>query len=237
MHELSIIIPAYNEANIIPNTIKQIHEYFNNINLDVEIILVDNCSNDNTQNVISKLSKNIPNLVYLKENMLGKGYAVNRGILSSKGKYCFICDADLSMPINEFAKFYPMKDDVDIVIGSREMKESVRTNESITTHYRGRIFNFIVRLLQLTKYKDTQCGFKLFRKEAGNCLFNLQLTFGFCFDVEILFIAFLKSYRVSEVPILWNHCTNTKVKFFKDSSIMFFDLLRIYYYYFRGFYK
>ena len=120
----------------------------------------------------------------------GKSAAVRTGMLAGKGDYLFICDADLSMPIEEVNKFMPpVRDGYDVAIASREVPGSRRIGEPEYRHFMGRVFNFIVRVLAIPRIHDTQCGFKVFRRDVAEEVFRLQTIDGWAFDVEVLFIA------------------------------------------------
>jgi hypothetical protein len=149
-------------------------------------------------------------------------------MLEAKGKHRFICDADLSMPIDEVDKFLPpVLDDYDIAIGSREVEGAVRYHEPLYRHWIGRVFNWVVQLLTLPGIEDTQCGFKCFKAEAAEDLFSSQRLDGWTFDVEVLFLAHKRGYRVIEIPIHWYYHPGSRIKLFQDSLTMFSDLFRI----------
>jgi hypothetical protein len=144
------------------------------------------------------------------------------------GDYRFICDADLSMPIEEVSRFLPPAlEGYDIAIASREAPGAVRYGEPAYRHRLGRIFNALVRALAVPGFQDTQCGFKCFRAPVAEDLFGVQRLDGWTFDVEVLYIALRRGYRVVEVPIHWTYNPGSRVRPIHDSLTMFADLFRI----------
>lgn len=149
-------------------------------------------------------------------------------MLAACGQYRFICDADLSMPIEQVNRFLPPQlADVEIAIASRESPGSVRYNEPHYRHLVGRVFNTLVRWMALPGLRDTQAGFKCFRGDIAAELFPLQTIMGWTFDVEVLYIARRRGYRIVEVPIDWYFNADSKVRVWRDSVTMFTDLLAI----------
>jgi len=225
---LSIIIPAFNEAKRIPETLRKINAYLLQQDFPCEIIVVENGSSDGTYNIVNEMQAEICCLTVLHEDRRGKGWAVQQGMLQAKGDYLFICDADLSMPIEEVANFMPPAQlSAPIAIGSREAPGAVRYNEPEYRHLIGRIFNWLARLIVLPGLNDTQCGFKLFREDAAKDVFPKLTIFGWTFDVEALFIARKLGYKIVEVPIHWHHHPHSTVKVFRDSFRMGLDLIKI----------
>lgn len=225
---LSIIIPAYNEEHRLPRTLEQIFTFLDKQSYTAEILIVENGSNDRTFEVAQKFAKQRKRVHLFREEKRGKGNAVRRGMLEAQGLYRFLCDADLSMPIPEVNKFLPpVLKDVDIAIGSREVSGAVRYNEPHYRHFTGRIFNTLIQWLVLPDLEDTQCGFKCFRAEVAEDVFRYQTLTGWSFDVEILYIAERKGYRIQEIPINWYFKADTKISVFQDSWQMFLDLLTI----------
>jgi dolichyl-phosphate beta-glucosyltransferase len=225
---LSIIIPAYNEENRLPHTLEQIFSFLQKQSYATEVLVVENGSKDRTFEIATGFAKQYPNLRVFQEKQKGKGSAVKHGLLEARGAYRFMCDADLSMPIAEVEKFLPPAiNGADIAIASREVKGAVRYNEPYLRHLTGRIFNNLIRLLVLPDLQDTQCGFKCFRAQIVEDIFSYQTLNGWSFDVEILYIAQRKGYRIREVPIHWYFNADTKISILKDSWHMFLDLLAI----------
>jgi hypothetical protein len=149
-------------------------------------------------------------------------------MLEARGEYRFMCDADLSMPIDELVRFLPPQlVSFDVAIGSREAPGAIRYNEPSYRHFGGRAVNTMIRVLALPGLQDTQCGFKCFRAEIAEDLFSLQTLDNWSFDIEILYIARLRGYRISEVPIPWYFNPDTKLVVVQDAVQMGLDILTI----------
>ena len=224
---LSIIIPAYNEESRLPQTLEQVFTFLEGENYPAEVIVVENGSKDQTLSLAQELSEKYIMLRVLHNEEAGKGLAVQRGMLEADGEYRIFCDADLSMPIEEIRRFIPPNLEKDIVIASREVKGAIRYDEPNYRHFTGRIFNLLIRLLALPKLHDTQCGFKGFRAEVAEDLFQYQSIDGWAFDVEILFIAKMRGYEIVELPIPWHYNDESKISVLRDSFRMFMDLIKI----------
>lgn len=193
-----------------------------------EVIIVENGSSDRTLELAHEFASHQPNLIVLHEERPGKGNAVRRGVLEAQGEYRFICDADLSMPIEELTKFLPpVLTGYDVMIGSREAPGAVRYNEPPYRHWGGRAINLIIRILILPGLNDTQCGFKCFRAEAALELFGLQTIDGWSFDIEILYLARKKRMSIREIPIHWYFGADSKVNAIRDAMRMISDIFRI----------
>ena len=232
---LSIILPAHNEQDRLPDSLTRILGFLAAQSLEAEIIVVENGSTDRTAEVAETFARSRPGLRVLRELRRGKGLAVRRGILAATGDYRFICDVDLSMPIEQVTRFLPPAlVDTPIAIASREAPGAVRYDEPPHRHWVGRGFNLLVRLLAVPGLHDTQCGFKCFRADAAEELFRLQVLDGWTFDVEVLFLARRKGYRVAEIPIPWYYVPGSRVRLLRDSFAMLTDLLRIRWYAARG---
>ena len=225
---LSIIVPAYNEENRLPRSLEQILEFAAQQTFGVEVIVVDDGSQDDTAAIVDEVHQHSPFVCVIRNPHRGKGYAVKTGMLAGSGEYLFLCDADLSMPIAEVLTFLPPRlEGYDVAIGSREIQGARRYNEPPYRHLMGRMFNLIVRIFAVRGFQDTQCGFKSFRHDAARTLFSLQTMDGFGFDVEVLFIAQRKGYRILEVPIDWCHVSNSRIDPVKDTLKMVRDVLRV----------
>jgi dolichyl-phosphate beta-glucosyltransferase len=225
---LSIIIPAYNEEHRLPRTLEQVFSFLSQQPYSAEVIVVENGSQDHTLEIARSYAQRFSQLKILQLAERGKGRAVQHGMLQASGEYCFMCDADLSMPVEEINLFIPpVLVDFDIAIASREAPGAVRYNEPDIRHFVGRIFNSMIRVLALPELNDTQCGFKCFRLSVVHDLFTRQTLPGWSFDVEVLFIARQRGYRIVEVPIHWYFNPDSKIRVFKDSIRMAIDLLTI----------
>jgi len=223
----SIIIPAHNEQNRLPSTLDQILHFLKQQSFPSEVIVVENGSTDHTPEIAQQFAKDHENLRVIQSEK-GKGAAVRQGMIAATGDYRFMCDADLSMPVDEIVKFIPPKlQDFDIAIASREAKGAVRYNEPSYRHLGGRGINFIIQTLILPGLNDTQCGFKCFRAEVAKDIFNRQTLLGWSFDIELLYIARRQGYRILEIPIHWYHFSDSKVNALRDALRMIRDIFRI----------
>ena len=225
---MSIVIPAHNEETRLPGTLEQVFRFLAQQDFPAEVIVVENGSNDRTYEIAREFTERHPALRVIQNDWRGKGLAVQRGVKEAKGEYVFLCDADLSMPIEEIGKFLPPQLlNADIAIASREAHGAVRYNEPYYRHFTGRVFNTLIRWLVLPKLQDTQCGFKCIRAETARDIFRYQTLTGWAFDVELLFIARRHGYSVVEIPIHWYFNADSKISVLRDSLRMFLDLLAI----------
>lgn len=225
---LSIIIPAHNEEHRLPPTLTAVDAYLGRQAYTSEIIVVENGSQDLTAVVTEAFAADHPRVRLIREKGRGKGLAVRTGMLAARGQYRFICDADLSMPIDEVAKFLPPQlDGYAVAIGSREVPGARRYNEPAYRHFQGRVFSNLVKVFALPGFEDTQCGFKCFRADAAEDVFRVQVFDGMSFDVEVLFIAAQRGYRIVEVPIDWYYRSESRVHPILDPLRMLRDILII----------
>ena len=228
MTYLSIIVPAHNEEQRLPETLRAIDGFINTQPYAVEVLVVENGSVDDTAQVVRAYRAEHEHVRLLQEPGRGKGLAVRRGMLAAQGEFRFMCDADLSMPIEQVARFLPPQlTDFDVAIGSREVDGAVRFYEPAFTHVRGRVFSNLVKLFALPDFEDTQCGFKCFRAQAALDLFSTQRLDGMSFDVEVLYIARKRGYRIVEVPVDWYFHRETRVRMLQDSFGMLADILAL----------
>jgi glycosyltransferase involved in cell wall biosynthesis len=241
---LSIVIPAFNEALRIVPTLEAVVGFLGNTPWAAELIIVDDGSTDGTERLAQGFIERtrdgeVPVRLLLNGSNRGKGYSVRNGFLHSNGEIVAFTDADLSAPIEELPK---LLDDIvigeqDIVIGSRAVDRSlIGKHQSPWRELAGRTFNLMMKAIVGLDYRDTQCGFKAYRREAARPIFESQTIDGFSFDVEILFLAKKKKLRIKEVPVVWSHAEGSRVHMLKDSAKMFLDLLRIRWNDFRGLY-
>ncbi len=225
---LSIVIPALNEEQRLPDTLARLLGFIEQQSYASEVLVVDNGSTDATAEIAREFGRAHPTIRLLRSDRRGKGLAVRLGMLAAAGEYRFFCDADLSMPVDQIGRFLPPAlTDVDIAIASREAAGAVRYAEPLYRHWIGRAFNLLVRLLAVPGLHDTQCGFKCFRAEAAQDLFAVQRLDGWTFDVEVLFIARQRGYRVAEIPVPWYYVPGSRVRPVRDSVAMLVDLFRI----------
>ncbi len=228
---LSIIIPAYNEEKRIGPTLSNVCGFFKTKNYEYEVILVDDGSSDRTVSEAedSELA-NTGKLKIVKNSVnKGKGFSVKNGILKSLGEYVLFSDADLSTPIEEADKLFDhIGKGYDIVIGSRSIAGSnVKVRQPFYREKMGRIFNYFINSLLMGGFIDTQCGFKLFKGSVARQIGKELTINGFCFDVEMLYLARKEGYKIAEVGITWENSPQSKVRVFSSSLSMFIDLLKI----------
>jgi len=225
---LSIVIPAHNEERRLPRTLEQVFAFLKQQSYAAEVLIVENGSSDRTFEIAQSFAEQHRNLRVVRSAESGKGLAVRLGMLEAEGEYRFMCDADLSMPIEELNRFLPPAlKDFDIAIGSREVKGARRFNEPIHRHLGGRLINLMIRLLILPPLQDTQCGFKCFRAPIAEDLFRQQTLDGWSFDIELLFVAYRRGYRVAEIPVDWYYRAESKVSAVRDALRMINDIFRI----------
>ncbi len=222
---LSFIIPAYNEAERIQESLDKINEYFSNKKYSVEIIVVDDGSNDTT--IETAKANDFVKVISQGQN-LGKGAAVKRGMLEANGEIRLFSDADLSTPVYETEKLLNEINNSDICIGSRALDySSIKKHQPFYREFMGKSFNKIVQTLVIKGIKDTQCGFKAFTEKAANDIFKDAKIEGFGFDVEILYLAKMKGYSVKEISVEWYNDERSKINPVTDSLKMFQDILKV----------
>lgn len=215
---LSIVIPAHNEERRLPPSLAKIDAFLRTQPYSYEVIVVENGSSDRTSEVTREFAQTHPYVKLMEVQTRGKGLAVKAGMLEAKGEYRFICDTDLSMPIEEISKFLPPSlEGYDLMIGSREGEGARRIGEPEYRHLMGRILNFIVKVTAVPQFEDTQCGFKMFHRHAAEDLFSVQRMTGIGFDVELIYIALRRGYKIAVVPITWYFDADSRMKLFRDS--------------------
>ena len=227
---LSIVIPAHNEEHRLPPSLAQIDGFLAAQAFAAEVIIVENGSRDRTFDVAMECARRYPNVRVMQSpnNLRGKGLAVKQGMLAAGGDWRFICDADLSMRIDELTRFLPPETEgYDIAIASREAPGAIRVDEPEYRHLMGRVNNFIIKAAAINDYEDTQCGFKLFSGPVADDLFTVQRMNGIGFDVELLFIAKKRGYRVKEVPITWHYDPYSTMRLWDDSVRMLQEIWQI----------
>lgn len=225
---LSVIIPAYNEAQRIPKSFEALRRYAGSKDFSIELIIVDDGSKDSTPAILENMRVSWPGLRILRHEITrGKGYSVRRGFLDAQGEYILFTDADLSTPIEEADQLLSLieSEHADAVIGSRALRRDlIGIHQHWLREFGGRFFNLLMRLFTGLKIYDTQCGFKLFRRETTRFAFELQRVEGFGFDPEVLFLIQRFGGKILEVPVRWDNDPATTVRFARDSSIMLMEL-------------
>lgn len=209
--EYSIIVPVWNEEERIKESLIKIIEFFDKKQKKFEVLVVDDGSKDKTVEVVKSINDERINIISYPENQ-GKGFAVKTGILVSKGEIILITDCDLSTPIEEFDKLITYINDYEIVIGSRALPESdVQVRQSLYKVILGKLGNLLIRLIAVKGIKDTQCGFKIFKKST-KIIFEKQTIKRWGFDFEVLFLAQKFNFKIKEVPVIWINDTRSKVR-------------------------
>jgi len=236
---LSVVVPAYNEETRLPQTLIEVTAYLKIQGYSWEIVVVDDGSLDRTAEVVEDFIREYPGVSLLRKEHRGKASAITSGLFAAKGEIVLFCDADLSVPIQELDKVLPLfNDGYDIVIGSREMPGARRYGEPYYRHIMGRVFNYLVTLLAVRGFRDTQCGFKALRASVAQSLFRLMKLYRADgvpikgpmvtgFDVELLFLAKKQGYRTAEVPVQWYYAAGSKVDPLRDTFRMLGDILRV----------
>lgn len=225
---LSIIIPAHNEQRRLPPSLEKIDAFLQNQPFEAEVIVVENGSTDQTVEVAKAFAKDHPYVRVVQATVRGKGLAVKVGMQAARGEFRFICDADLSMPIEEIVKFLPPHSNgYDMIIATREGPGANRVGEPEHRHIMGRILNFIIKLTAVPGIEDTQCGFKMFSRRAAEDLFTAQQMVGIGFDVELIYVARKRGYRIKEVPITWYFDPDSRMRLVHDSLHILLEIYEI----------
>jgi len=235
---LSIIIPAYNEANRIVDTLDQLTLYLSQQNSGYEIIVVNDGSTDDTTRTVEQTNTPHPRAIEYTPNR-GKGHAVKTGMQAAQGDYRLFYDADASTPIDQLEKCWPQfQAGYDIVIGSRSMQGAdVQVHQAWYRENMGRIYNLLLRILALTHFPDTQCGFKIFTAQAAAIIFPRQTIEGFAFDAELLYIAKRHNLKTQQIPVTWINSPQTTLHAATDSANMILETIKIRWNALRGRYK
>lgn len=226
---MSIVIPAYNEAGRLPTTLEKIARYADAHTEVLEIVIVDDGSRDSTASVVRDAAKRDPRIRLVSYALnAGKGYAIRRGIIETRGDLVLISDADLSTPIEEIEKLTAALQQHDIAIGSRGVDEStVKQRQRWYRQKMGKVFNRIMRSVTGLPYIDTQCGFKLMSRSVAREIFGQATVDRFAFDVEMLMLAHQRGFTVAEVPVLWFNSSDSRVHIVRDSMRMLRDVLAL----------
>lgn len=228
--ELSIVIPAYNEAQRIGPTLEAITAHMNACGLDYELLVVSDGSTDSTDSVVQSYAQNDSRIQLISYHPnRGKGCAVRTGMLKARAKDVLLSDADLATPIDELEKLQETAaNGCAVVVGSRALKTSMIIGwRPWYRELSGKVFNTIVRLLAIPSVRDTQCGFKLFKDGSARRIFSIARLDGFGFDVEALYLARKLGYRIGETGVRWNNSPTTKVSVLKHTLPMLVEVVRV----------
>jgi glycosyltransferase involved in cell wall biosynthesis len=221
--QLSIVIPAYNESARIEQTLERVMACVEKQGWNAEVLVVDDGSLDSTPEIIHAWMDRHPQLRLIQnEGNRGKGYSVRNGLLQATGEVVMFTDADLSAPMQEANLLIAaIADGADVAIGSRWMDKTRQTiHQPLYRRFFGRCFNWVTRTVMGLPFKDTQCGFKAFKRPAAQIIFRLQRIERWGFDPEILFIARKLGYRIQEVPVTWGHDERSRMSYLKDGMKM-----------------
>ena len=239
-YDFSIVIPCYNEEERILSTLNKVVSFMNAYNPSYEVIIVDDGSKDSTVKLVNNYISTRDNIYLIENPHKGKGFAVRTGVLTSEGKYILMSDADLATPIEELKRLlvWIEGNNYDFVIASREGLGAKRSDEPFIRHLMGRVFNLLIRIIVMINFKDTQCGFKLFKGEEARFVFSKLILFGdsaeivkypkvTAFDVEVLVIAKNLGLKVKEVPVAWTYVATKRVSAIRDSLLMLSEIIKI----------
>jgi cellulose synthase/poly-beta-1,6-N-acetylglucosamine synthase-like glycosyltransferase len=226
--DLSIVIPAYNEVNRLPESLRRLRAYMRKYGTLAEVIVVDDGSTDGTARLVQAWQMEWPALRLVESVHRGKGGAIRTGVIAARGAFIALADADFSMPVEEFDRFLPsLMGQYDMAIGSRAAPGARRLGEPWLRKVLSHGFNLIVRLVLGLRLRDTQCGFKCLTREAALHLCAYQTIEGWGYDVELLHIAKRRGYRAREVPITWRYAAGSRVRPLRAALTMLHDVWRI----------
>lgn len=236
---LSIIVPCFNEEDRLRDSLPVLKKYLVAQDFTWEVIFIDDGGSDDTARVPFEFFDESQVRAIRYEENRGKGYAVKRGILAAQGELILLTDADFSTPIQEWERLHAcLKAGEQVVIGSRSLPGSrVVVHQAWVREFLGKVFNKLIRVIVLRGFIDTQCGFKLFRREVGISIFKKMTVDRFCFDVEFLFIAKKWGLKIRELPVEWHDVLYSRVQMVRDSSCMILDAFRICWNDWRGRYE
>jgi dolichyl-phosphate beta-glucosyltransferase len=229
---LTLVIPAFNEAARLPNSLVELQKHSSAWDFPYEIIVVVELSSDRTLELARTAAKTFPELKVIGNTVhRGKGFAVRTGMLAGRGEMLFFTDSDLSTPLKDLDRaiaLFKAQPDIDLIVGSRKHPDSqILQHQSPIRELMGNTFNRFVRALAGFKFLDTQCGFKGFRAQAAREIFERAQIDGFSFDVEVLLLAEAMNFVIMEVPVHWSNSPESKVRVVDDSLKMLGDLFRV----------
>ncbi len=229
---LSLIVPAYNEARRLPPAMMEMAEWCKRFALPCEVLIVVERSSDGTLEIATAQAAQqaffqvIDNKVHR-----GKGFAVRSGVMRARGEIIFYMDADLSVPLSEilsFLAYFEAHPEIDVLAGNRQHAQSrITRHQAWLRRSMGQAFNSLLQALSLVAFRDTQCGFKAFRRAAAHAIFSRQTIDGFAFDVEVLLLADRLGYRTADLPVEWINSPESRVHIVRDGVRMIRDTLRV----------
>ncbi len=230
--ELSLVIPAYNEATRLPQSLRKIIEAAGRFSFGYEVLVIVEQSADGTLELAREVMAKQANFQVIDNGpQRGKGHAVRSGMLRATGAHQFYMDADLSVPIGHvllFLDYFRAHPEADVLVGNRQHPESnIVKSQSLLRRKMGQTFNRILQTFALLDIRDTQCGFKAFRRETAREIFSRQKLDGFAFDVEILVLAKMLGYKMVDLPVEWINSPESKVNILRDSMRMLGDAMKV----------
>ena len=229
---LTLVIPAFNEERRLPETLQRLGEFCKDLEITWEVLVIVEKSEDRTLDLAKAAAARQANFrVIDPEVHRGKGFAVRQGMLAAQGELVLFMDADLSVPLEEIPVFFEYQKahpDVDVLVGSRKHAQSrIIKRQRWLRQRMGEAFNWILRRVAGIRIRDTQCGFKAFRRPAAQAIFSRQQIDGFAFDVEALLLAERLGFCVIELPVQWINSPDSKVRIVRDSLRMLRDAIRV----------
>ncbi|OGJ15884.1 hypothetical protein A3K73_01840 [Candidatus Pacearchaeota archaeon RBG_13_36_9] len=226
---MTVILPVYNEEKNLNGSLLKVIS-FSKQNPEYEFLFVDDGSTDNTKQILKNL-KNNKKVFYISYfPNVGKGYAVKKGVEFAKGEYVAFTDGDLAYSLNHLNLLKKELLSYEVIIGCRDLLKENKKTVSLRRKIIGKSFNFLIRGFLKMPFKDTQAGLKGFRNKIAKELFRNQKINGWAFDVELIYKAIKKGYKITQIPakVSESHIKKrTKVKLLKDSAKMFFSLIKI----------
>jgi dolichyl-phosphate beta-glucosyltransferase len=225
--ELSVVIPAFNEASRLGDSLGRLLPYLERRGEIFEVIVVDDGSADATVEVAREYAHRGVWVLELSRNR-GKGAALRHGVVASSGAKVLLCDADLSTPIEELGRLEPHLAEAKLVLGSRDVEGArIGLHQPWHREMMGKVFNLLIRLLGFGDFRDTQCGFKLLDGGAARELFPHLTIERFAYDVELVWEAQRRGWKIAEVGVEWHDSPVSRVRPFHDAPQMLRDVLRI----------
>lgn len=226
---MSIVIPVLNEIECIRRALTTIADFGRESGLDIELIIVNDGSTDGVETVVESFDDDAIEVRLINNDVnQGKGFSVRRGMMATTRDAALMSDADLSTPIDNVLKLAERLSDADVVIGSRNVSDSVISREQPWhRRFTGNLLRWLRGCLILRDLSDTQCGFKLFKRDVAHRAFELQTVRGFTFDIEVLAIARMLGYKIAEVGVTWRDHDDSRVRAVRDGIRMTLSLIKI----------